>query len=104
MGACLDCIYHRIAEPPNPLAGVRLSSARAIELRTKWQKELSERALLEQERRESGLPLDFEPVAYAYCEHYSEEESGGKPLTTWVLCDVANPNDECNDFIASGDD
>lgn len=103
MGACQNCVHYRMSDPPNPLAGVRLTSAKALELRAKWQKELSERALLEQERREAGDTFDFEPIAYAYCAHYSKEESGGERLNTWVLCDVANPNDECSFFEATQD-
>src|SRR5688500_16953318 len=100
VGSCPNCIHYRFSDPPNPLAGVRLTSAKALEVRAKWQKELTERALLEQERRDAGDAFDFEPVAYAHCLHFSREESGGDRLNTWVLCDIANPNDECSVFVA----
>ena|ERR1700693_1522345 len=100
MGACLNCVHYRMSDPPNPLAGVRLTSAKMLELRTRFQKELSELAMGEQEAKETKQPLDHQPVAYPYCRHYSLEESGGEPLTAWVLCEVANPNDECSHFEA----
>ena len=98
MSACLNCVHYRFSDPPNPLRGVRLTSAKTLELRAKWQRDLSELAMGEQEAKEMGQPLDHEPVAYPYCLHYSLEESGGEPLTLWVLCETANSNNECFHF------
>jgi hypothetical protein len=98
MGSCESCIHYRLTTPPDPLQGIRLVSKKMIELRTKWQQELANRAQLEEQRLDAGLPFDFEPWAYPYCAHYSEVESQTNGDPTWVLCAVANPNDECDEF------
>jgi hypothetical protein len=92
---CKECNHYRMATPPNPLDTVKLSSPKAIELQTKWQQELANRALAEQQRFEHGRPFDFEPWAYSYCSYFSEIESATARRRLWVLCAHANPDDTC---------
>src|SRR4051812_14194171 len=101
MAECASCVHYRLSLPADPLAGIRMSGAKAFELRNKWRQELKQRALLEQERVEASEALDWEPVQYPYCVHYSTEASGGDRLTVWVLCEVQNPNEDCPEFTAA---
>lgn len=98
MNACKACVHYRVATPPNPLAGIRLVSKKTIELRTKWQHELAQRAEAERQRLDAGLAFDFEPWSLPYCAHYSAAESQRNGMPTWVLCATANPRGECERF------
>ena len=98
MASCDGCRHCRLATPPDPLAGIRLISKKMIELRTKWQQELANRAQIEEQRFDAGLPFDFEPWAYPYCAHYSQVESQTNVDRIWVLCSAANPNGQCEQF------
>jgi hypothetical protein len=98
MASCDGCRHYRLVTPPDPLAGIRLVSKKMIELRTKWQQELANRAQIEEQRFDAGLPFDFEPWAYPYCAHYSEIESQANGDSIWVLCAAANPNESCTRF------
>jgi len=100
MRACEDCIYYRKAKAPNPLAGWHVHSTKVNELRSKWEKHLVERAMFEQQRFESALPFDFEPLAYPYCDLFTRESGvnpQGGPARYW-LCADKNINDDCSRF------
>jgi hypothetical protein len=99
---CEACIHYRKAKPADPLAGWRVLSSKIFELRSKWEKHLAERAMWEQQRFESALPFDFEPIAYAYCALYTGKSGAGAtgaPLR-YELCADKNADNDCKEFAA----
>jgi hypothetical protein len=103
MPACPACSYFRKANPADPFAGWRVLSSKIFELRSKWEKHLAERAMWEQQRFESGLPFEFEPLAYPYCEYFTKKtgfNSAGSPVRYW-LCADKNADDNCKEFVAA---
>jgi hypothetical protein len=102
MGACPACSYFRKAKPADPFAGWRVLSPKIFELRSRWEKHLDERAMWEQQRFESWLPFDFEPLFYPYCQHFTDQNGkgpNGQPLQ-YELCSKRNPRADCKDFDA----
>jgi hypothetical protein len=100
MNECEGCTHLRRAIPVDPLMGWHTLSQRMFELRSKWEKHLDERALLEQERFEAGFPFEFEPQTYAYCWHYTAA-SGTEPTAPpaqYHLCAHKNPDGECKAY------
>jgi len=97
---CSACTHLRKAKPVDPLAGWRVLSSKIFELRSKWEKHLDERAMWEQQRFESGLPFDFEPQAYAYCEFFTSQSGLGPAGTParYELCADKNRDNDCKEF------
>jgi hypothetical protein len=101
MPDCHDCIHFRKAVPPDPFAGWRVLSSKIFELRAKWEKHLADRGLWEQQPFESGLAFDFEPLAYPYCDHFTNKSGvspAGAPLRYW-LCADKNADEDCKQFV-----
>jgi hypothetical protein len=104
MRVCAECKHYRLQEPPDPFVGVRLLSAKGLELRTKWQQELAAQAALEEQIYVSGQGFYFEPIAYPWCEHHSSERTtdviSGVVKRVYRLCVERNPDGTCTDFAA----
>ena len=100
--ACADCVHIRHGRAADPLSGIRLVSKKILELRARWQQELSTRATFEEQRLVGGHAFDFEPIAYPYCAHFSVPDptaSDTTPrFTVYEICARANPRGECAAF------
>jgi len=96
---CSTCTHYRLEEPPDPFVGLRLVSPKILELRTRWQRELASQAELEEQVYLSGQGFDFKPVAYPWCNKYSDvyarDPISGAERRLFVLCVERNPDGAC---------
>ena len=92
---CDACVHFREPKPVEPFRDIRLASKKMMELRTKWREELVQRARLEHQRLLSGDLFFYEPVALAWCGHYSRITDDER---SFVPCDRQNSDDNCPGF------
>jgi hypothetical protein len=98
---CDGCAHYRLPNPVDPFRGIELVSKKVLELRSKWRQEMVSRARLEYQKLISGEPFQYEPIALAWCGHYSEQVDDlddAVGTRVFVPCDRQNPNDDCPQY------
>jgi hypothetical protein len=102
---CSTCAHYRLEPVPDPFVGLRLVSPKILELRTKWQQELATQAELEEQVYLSGHGFDFKPIAYPWCNKFSDaavtDPITGAVRRIYALCVEKNPDGECTGYEPS---
>jgi hypothetical protein len=99
---CDRCVHFQFANPPDPFTGIKLASKKVVELRSKWRQEMVSRARLEYQKLISGEPFNYEPIALAWCRHFSkaaDDPDSAVSQRLFVPCDRQNPSDDCEQFV-----